>query len=188
MAVKSEIGWAEIAADFANWEGRKSFMYVDTVGRVTVGVGLMLPDVAAAQKLKFVTRTDGKPASASAIAADFQRVSAQPKAKPANSYKAFTQLDLPEAVIDDLLKTLVTKFEQGLKVNFAGYDAYPAPAKRALMDMVYNLGLEGLLKFKNLKKAAESGSWAVAARECERRGPSQARNDWTRDMFLKAAG
>lgn len=188
MAVNSELGWAEIAADFANWEGRKSFMYVDTVGRVTVGVGLMLPNVAAAQRLKFVTRADGQPASASAIAADFLRVSAQPKAKPADSYKAFTQLDLPDAVIDDLLKTLVTQFEQGLKSNFVGYDSYPAHAKRALMDMVYNLGLEGLLKFKNLKKAAESGNWAVAAQECERRGPSKARNDWTSEMFLKAIG
>jgi GH24 family phage-related lysozyme (muramidase) len=55
------------------------------------------------------------------------------------------------------------------------------------LDMVYNLGLEGLLKFKKLKAAVESGDWASAAAQSHRNGPSDDRNDWTSDMFLAAA-
>jgi GH24 family phage-related lysozyme (muramidase) len=36
------------------FEGCVPWMYRDTVGKVTVGVGLMLPDVRAAQALPFL--------------------------------------------------------------------------------------------------------------------------------------
>lgn len=183
----TELPWNDVAADFERWEGKVAHMYLDTAGLVTVGVGKMLPNVKAAQALGFIKQADGLAASAEDIATDFKQVSKQAKGKLASSYKRYTKLMLPDEIIDTLLKKLVAGFEADLKENFAHYRSYPAPAKRALLDMVYNLGLAGLVKFKKLKKAAESGKWRTAAVNCERAGPSDERNDWTRDMFLQAA-
>ena len=105
----------------------------------------------------------------------------------AKSYRPFTKLDLTDKAIDDLLLVELEKFDGQLKANFAGYDNYPEPARRALLDMIYNLGLDGLKQFAKLKKAVEAGNWQAAAAECVRKGPSKERNDWTRDRFLQAA-
>jgi GH24 family phage-related lysozyme (muramidase) len=40
------------------FEGSVPYMYLDTTGNVTVGVGKMLPNAAAAQKLGFIRRPD----------------------------------------------------------------------------------------------------------------------------------
>jgi GH24 family phage-related lysozyme (muramidase) len=183
----TELKWTEVAGDFEQWEGKVAHMYLDTKGLVTVGVGKMLPNVKAAQALGFVKQIDGRAASAEEIATDFKEVSKQAKGKLASSYKRYTKLMLPDEIIDALLKKVVTGFEADLAKNFAHYQTYPAPAKRALLDMAYNLGLDGLLDFKKLKKAAECGTWRTAAAQCHRAGPSQERNDWTREMFLQAA-
>jgi GH24 family phage-related lysozyme (muramidase) len=182
-----EANWDAVRADFEQWEGKISYMYLDTRGLVTVGIGKMLADVAAAQALAFVRRADGMAATAAEIAADFAAVSAQAAGKLAASYQKYTSLDLPDAVIGDLLKSVLAGFESGLEQSFAGYDGYPLAAKRALLDMAYNLGIDGLLKFRKLKAAVEAGDWPTAAAQCHRNGPSDQRNDWTRARFLEAA-
>jgi len=181
------VPWATTMADFNEWEGRIPHMYLDTRGFVTVGVGYMLPDAAAAQALPFVRRADRVAATRDEVRADFDRVRQQAMGKLAQSYRAFTQLDLPDAAIDALLKSTVARFEAALVQNFTGYAAYPVAAKRALIDMAYNLGIDGLLKFKKLRAAVLAHNWAQAAAESHRNGPSDDRNEWTRQMFLKAA-
>jgi uncharacterized protein (DUF4415 family) len=53
--------------------------------------------------------------------------------------------------------------------------------------MIYNLGPAGLFKgFPHLIAAVQTGAWAQAAAHCMRRGPSAARNNWTRQQFLSA--
>jgi len=53
--------------------------------------------------------------------------------------------------------------------------------------MIYNLGPAGLFKgFPHLVAAVQTGAWAQAAEHCMRRGPSAARNNWTRNQFLSA--
>lgn len=187
-AAPTDVPWDVTRADFNDWEGRIPYMYVDTRGFVTVGVGYMLPHAGAAAELPFVWREGGQRATTDEIRTEFDRVHQQPMGKLAQAYKPFTKLDLPDAAIDALLKTTADRFELGLTQNFTGYRNYPAPAKRALLDMAYNLGIDGLLKFKKLKAAVEAGNWAGAAAESYRNGPSKDRNDWTRQMFLKAQG
>jgi GH24 family phage-related lysozyme (muramidase) len=187
MTSDIESSWDEVLTDFENWEGKISHMYLDTKGLVTVGIGKMLPNIAAAQELDFVRRADAVAATAEEIAADFSAVSAQAAGKIAGTYRKYTSLDLPDEAIGDLLKTVVEGFENDLEQSFAGYDSYPLPAKRALLDMIYNLGLDGLLKFKKMKASVEAGDWTTAAAQCHRNGPSDERNNWTRDLFLDAA-
>jgi GH24 family phage-related lysozyme (muramidase) len=182
------VAWTDIRDDFNLWEGRVPYMYLDSRGFVTVAVGYMLPHSGAAAELAFVRRADGQPATADQIRAEFATVARQPPNRIASAYRGVTTMELPDAAIDTLLQATVARFQKGLVDNFAGFANYPAPAQRALLDMAYNLGIDGLLKFRKLKAAVEAKQWRSAAAESHRNGPSQDRNDWTRDMFLKAAG
>lgn len=186
QAANTTLNWDEVQTDFARWEGKISHMYLDTKGLVTVGIGKMLPNVATAQALGFVRKSDNAAATAAEIETDFKEVSKQAKGNLASTYRQYTKLDLPDSVIYALLKSVVEGFEDDLEKNFTGYKSYPVAAKRALLDMIYNLGLDGLLKFKKLKEAVEAGKWKKAAEECHRSGPSEERNGWTRDRFIEA--
>ncbi|NOS88527.1 MAG: hypothetical protein HOP34_08305 [Methylococcaceae bacterium] len=195
--VETVLNWDEVKADFARWEGRFPYMYLDTKGLVTVGIGKMLPNIAAAQSLGFVRRADGLVATAKEIETDFNEVKKQPAAKLASSYQKHTKLDLPNNEIDALLKSTADSFEKSLEGYFKDYKTYPTTVKRALLDMAYNLGMgkdatkkhhaTGLHQFKTLKAAVESGDWKKASENCHRKGPSEERNNWTRDLFLEAA-
>lgn len=167
------------------FEGCVPWMYRDTVGKVTVGVGLMLPDVAAAQALPFLEA--GRAASAAQIHADFQRVMLLPEGRTAAFYRASTSLELPQPVIDAHLLAVLQGFEQRLRARLQHYDSFPDGAKQALLDMVYNLGPGELFSgYPHLLAAVEQGAWAQAAAQCLRHGPSEARNAWTRNQFLAA--
>jgi GH24 family phage-related lysozyme (muramidase) len=171
-------------AQLKSFEGCVPWMYRDTVGRVTVGVGLMLPNAAAACALPFQT-AEGAATTAEQIAAEFARVEALPMGKLPSFYRAAESLVLPESVIDAKLSAVLTGFEATLRAHLAGYDALPDGVKMALLDMAYNLGPEGLLKgYPKMIHAVETGAWAEAAAECARGGINAARNAWTRQQML----
>ena len=160
-------------------------MYRDTVGKVTVGVGLMLPDARAAEALPFVL--GARAATPEEIACEYARVDAMTLGHASAFYKISTSLELTQQTIDAKLKSVLEGFEANLRVQFPHYDALPDGVKMALLDMIYNLGASGLFKgFPHLVAAVEAGAWAQAAERCIRRGPSAARNAWTRQQFLSA--
>jgi GH24 family phage-related lysozyme (muramidase) len=160
-------------------------MYRDTVGKVTVGVGLMLPDAKAAEALPFVVGT--RAATPEEIAAEYARVDAMSMGQASTFYKTPTSLVLTQQTIDAKLSSVLAGFEADLRGQFPHYDALPDGIKMALLDMIYNLGPAGLFKgFPHLVTAIQTGAWPQAAEHCIRRGPSAARNAWTREQFLSA--
>jgi GH24 family phage-related lysozyme (muramidase) len=166
------------------FEGSIPWMYRDTAGKVTVGVGLMLPNAAAATRLGF--EIGGQTATEAQILAEFVRVDALPMGRPALFYRGANQPELPQPVIDALLTTVLTGFEGELRAALTGYDSLPESVKMALLDMAYNLGPAGLLHgYPRLITAVKAGNWSQAAANCERIGPGAARNQWTRQMFLQ---
>jgi GH24 family phage-related lysozyme (muramidase) len=172
-------------AKLKEFEGCVPWMYRDTVGKVTVGVGLMLPDAKAAQALPFVV--GARAATTEEIAAEYARVDAMALGRASAFYKAPTSLMLTQQTIDAKLSSVLAGFEADLRAQFPHYDSLPDGVKMALLDMIYNLGPAGLFKgFPHLVAAVESGAWAQAAEHCMRRGPGPARNDWTREQFLSA--
>ena len=161
-------------------------MYRDTAGKVTVGVGLMLPDAAAACALPFQTAA-GAAATAEQIAAEFARVEALAMGRLPSFYRAAGSLVLPEAEIDEKLSAVLAGFEATLREKLTGYDALPDGVKMALLDMAYNLGPEGLLEgYPRMIHAVETGAWAEAATESARGGINAARNAWTRQQMMSA--
>ena len=167
------------------FEGCVPWMYRDTVGKVTVGVGLMLPDTKAAGSLPFLL--GDRAATPEEISADYARVDALPLGRASAFYKSPTSLQLTQQTIDAKLASILENFEADLKTEFPHYDTLPDGVKIALLDMIYNLGPAGLFKgFPHLVAAVQTGAWAQAAEHCRRRGPSAARNAWTRQQFLSA--
>ncbi|CAN0486690.1 unnamed protein product, partial [Scytosiphon promiscuus] len=106
-------------------EGSIPHMYLDVVGKVTVGVGNMLPDIDAAIELGFVYADSEEAASDADIAEEFETVLAQEKGRVASYYRAFTRLELPEPEIGALLQKRLRQFERRLLVDFPGYEKYP---------------------------------------------------------------
>jgi len=94
---------------------------------------------------------------------------------------------------------LKTEFIPGIRQFFTGFDSYPAPAQRALIDMAYNIGVgrdakvvdgkrrkaSGLHAFTHLKAAAEGGDWGAAAKACHS-SSSVKRNAWRIQLFQDA--
>jgi GH24 family phage-related lysozyme (muramidase) len=167
------------------FEGCVPWMYRDTVGRVTVGVGLMLPDANAAGALPFVL--GNRAATSEEIAAEYARVNRMAMGHASSFYKVPTSLELTQQTIDLKLSAILQGFETDLRAGFPHYDALPDGVKMALLDMIYNLGPAGLFKgFPHLVAAVQTGAWAQAAEHCTRRGPAPARNNWTQAQFLSA--
>lgn len=169
------------------FEGEIPWMYLDTRGLVTVGVGEMLAAVSAAQALPFIDGT-GNPVTADLILAEYNRVTALPMGQAAATYRAQGSPTLAAASISDLLMTRVQGFDQQLSTRFGNYAAFPDPAKLGLLDMIYNLGPRGLFAgYPTFMGYVNNENWAGAAGECYRNGPNADRNNWTRQQFLAAA-
>ena len=174
-------------ANLKNFEGSVPWMYLDTKGLVTVGVGQMLPDATSAQSLAFVD-SSGQPAAPDAILADFGRVSGLAPAHSPGFYRVPASLVLPPDAIDTLLMNRVTDFDSQLSGRFPAYASFPDRAKLGLLDMIYNLGGAKLFgTFHHFMSCVDNQDWQGAADNCHRMGPSQARNDWTKQQFQAAA-
>jgi len=182
----------------ADFENSISHMYLDTAGKVTVGVGNMLPNADAAKQLAFEMRPDStaKPpiaiaraATGDEIAADFESVKKRPAGLTADKYKESTKTDLPDAAIDELLNARVKDFLVQLTASFPDFPTYPEEVCAGLFDMAFNLGTSKLTTaFPTFCKAVKAQDWATAANECERSKPvAKVRNDWTKAQFDKAA-
>lgn len=170
-------------------EGCISHMYLDTVGKVTVGVGNMLNKPSSAAALPFILEENREKATPELIEEEFELVNSQTPGKVAKYYKQFTKLILSEHEINQLLDVRLDKFESKLKIDFPKYDSYPEDAKLGLIDMAYNLGNKGLVsKFPTFTNAARKGDWLTCANECRRKQLQDSRNELVKSLFLRCAG
>lgn len=170
------------------FEGAIQHMYLDSVGKVTIGVGHMLPNSASAQKLTLVDRK-GNLATPQKIKNDYENVAKQKPNKLAKSYKKFTKLDLPEAKINEQLNQHIEHFSAELSSLYTEFDSYPNEVKYALFDMIFNLGKTNLReKFPTFNKAIIARDWLHAAEESRRSKPvPDARNNYVKALLIKAA-
>jgi GH24 family phage-related lysozyme (muramidase) len=168
------------------WEGSIPWMYLDTKGNVTAGCGLEIPNTGIACGLPFQLRSGGA-ATEDDIIADFHRVKNMPPAKPAGFYYSDSSPVLEKADIQNLLRKRITADDGTLRAAFAGWDAYPAAAKQAILDMEYNLGEGELLRgYPAMDADIRAADWIGVASQCHRKGISDARNTWTKNLFLSA--
>ena len=190
FSVVTEIDYEELYSHLADpvFEGKVVYMYLDTRGYVTVGVGNLVSSVAEAEKLPFVNTDTGNTATADEIETSFTTVSKMAYPHKPAYYKQKPSIELKDETIKSMaIKRLKGEFVPGLRRIFANFDRYPKPAKLALVDMIYNLGERGLQKFKKLIAAAEKGHWREAADDSHRASCREDRNIWTHKRFEEAA-
>lgn len=164
-------------------EGVVDHLYLDTRGNVTVGVGFLLPHVADAQRLPFLTRSLHLPATVQQIASDYAAVLAMLPGLPAAHYLAATFLCLDSIEIDKLLGDELDQTIARLQQEIVDFPLLPEACQEALVDMEYNLGMRGLLKYHSLLASIARGDWTACAQQCHRRGISDERNRDTAALF-----
>jgi GH24 family phage-related lysozyme (muramidase) len=184
-----------------NFEGRTKFFILDIAGLVTIAVGIMVPDIASALKLPLRVQSTGDLAGESAVAADFRRVAAMQKGHLPGFYYEYESLVLADEDIDELLSQRIDGFDEQLTYAFPWYVALPDPAKMALLDMAFNLGVgraangadkaTGVHVYGKMLAALSQTppDFVTAANDCGRCITLQSfalRNKWTRAQFLAA--
>lgn len=175
-------------------EGKIAWMYLDTVGKVTVGIGHMIPSADAAAALPFVDGSGG-PASPDAIRAAFAAVQGAQSmvGRVAAAFQGLTALRLDDAGVAAVFAgdfdAIVGRTRALFQAVGGGLDSYPDPAQLAVIDMAFNLGPDGLYnKFPSFRtKGLAPRAYDVAAQQCRRGGISDARNQWTFDQLMAAA-
>ena len=178
----------EIKARMKQQEGSIDHMYLDTRGFVTVGVGQLLASEEAAAELGFIHRDSGAEATRDDIINEYRNLKSQQPGLVATRYREFTQLMLPEATIDAMLEQKIDEFSLGLQKELTDFDGFPDAAKEGLLDMAFNLGLNGLMrKFPSFIAAAKRQDWNSCAAECHRNGIGESRNELTVSLFKQAA-
>jgi hypothetical protein len=181
------------------------YMYLDSEGKVTVGIGIEVRSPAETRSIRFIHRYNGKLASDAEKEAAYQSVFTAPLRKLSHHrYKGLTDLDLAPGESARLFSSRLELAESECRKLFRNWADFPRPAQLALLDMDYNMGKGapltpariaqgatnegGLFQFHKLRAAAEKGDWLTASRECHRKKPiPEDRNNWTRDKFIEAA-
>jgi GH24 family phage-related lysozyme (muramidase) len=155
------------------WEGSTDWLYLDTVGIPTVGYGFAVPRIELLGSYYWSREM-------AVVQADWRILAELPKGKLASYYAPFTRARLLHADVTAAQK--LADLEKLLERPFK-YSTHPQPVQEALVDLCWNLGLGGLSKYTKLRAALDKRDYATCARECSRRGVSDARNKWTRNRF-----
>ncbi len=177
---------AAILADLTRWEGRTNYLYRDSRGFVTIGVGNLVATAEDCAKLPLRTAL-GAPAPESQKRAAWNCVEACPPGRREAYYANASELRMTDEDVDALaFARLEREFLPGLRRLYPDYDDLPTSAQSALMDMIYNLGSAGLGKFTHLRDAVNARDWTLAAAACRVSTSRQERNDWRAAKFREA--
>lgn len=177
---------SEYLDDLRRWEGTYRWLYLDKKGLVTTGIGNLVRDLQAAQRLPWFI--SGRAASADEIRDDYQAVRACTIGLTADAFETKTRCRMTvRAAVELAERRLEHEFLPGLRLYTRGFEQLPQQARRALVDRAYCLGLTGLREFEHLQAAVETHDWATAARECHIDGGRESRNAWAAALFHELA-
>lgn len=186
-----------VAIKLEEYEGRYSHLYLDTVGKVTVGIGHMIPDRHSIAVVPMYTIQNGIPSAPATTAQkqhEFDQISKQKRNYRAGWYKQYCTLMMKNNDIDTQRDRHINSFYSELSLIYntsngftTGFDRMPTEAQLALFDMIFNLGATKLNKqFINFNKAIQNENWLTASRECHRPQVSAVRNDYVMKLFQSA--
>lgn len=189
----------EVSKNIEKYEGRISHLYLDTAGKVTVGIGHMVPNkigMSSVTMYKVGTNKVLVPASAIEKHAEYDAIKKLPfgRSHGAASFKKHTTLIMKDGDINLQRDKHIQSFYKELTAYYTtangyakAFDSMPVEVQKALFDMVFNLGITKLksqyIKFNGFIK---SEKWDEAAKQSNRVGISPLRNKYVFDL-LKAA-
>ena len=136
-----DIDVAKLEKQLTRHEGKRNKVYKDSVGIPTIGIGFNLKRADAKAKIE-------------AVGGDYAKILAGGEELTDEQVSKLVKADVASSILAG--REIVTNF-----------DALSDTRKRVVVDMVFNLGLNGLLNFKNMRKAVESSDFATAGKEME---------------------
>ncbi|MDX2469739.1 MAG: hypothetical protein QNL04_04065 [SAR324 cluster bacterium] len=205
---------SELKKQVIGFERRVEHMYLDTakIPNVTVGIGINIKDTKKAKKFPFVWQKDeteedrkngygtgqegaplrkaGSLATKKDILKEHKYIQDQTKKMDAKNYKKFTRLRLGDKTIDSTYDAEVLEKKGQLKKLFPEFDSFPAPAKLALLNMIFNMGYGTFSTFDNLITHVLARNWQGASEECIYNSSDDAfweRNTFNQTKFIEAA-
>ena len=175
------------------FEGDIPWLYLDTVNKVTIGIGHMIPTADAVSAIPL--GRDGQAASEADKRTAYAAVAAATdrSLRGANAFQDLSDLRVSQeqsaALFVAKFAEIFAEAQRQFQDVGGGFAAWPKRVQLATFDMAYNLGPQGLYRsFPTFRtKGLAVRDYLVCARECRRIGPSPARNTWTRDQFEAAA-
>ena len=153
------------------FEGVIQHMYLDVEGNVTVGIGHLLKDVAAAEALPFYRRQSKANPHPVHIKNAFNKVRRnQGKAKDgASAFKDITHIDLGFDDIEALFESDVRQIVAELKNKYPKFRTYPGLVQLGMLDLAYNMGTRHFAsEFTDFKDGLDDRNWAKVAAESRR--------------------
>ncbi|MFQ5783609.1 MAG: hypothetical protein ACE5H8_02145 [Alphaproteobacteria bacterium] len=181
----------------SDFENNISYMYLDSKGKVTVGLGHLLRDAEEAKRLPFFERGTTNRADPAHIENAYLKVlSSGLTGSKHTVFKELTHIDLDLGAIETLFDDDVNQFLPLLTNKFPDYETYPASVQLGMLDLAYNMGTEGFfsgfpvfreaLKFRNWIKVAEQSHREEVNEEGKVNEGMQNRNKVVRGWFLEA--
>jgi hypothetical protein len=185
-------------------EGLCPWMYLDSAALVTTGMGNKLATLSDAQKIGW-TDLAGNPASADAIAAEWNNVTSRTDLIPqgGGAFASVTSLRLSDQTIDDLILRGTRVFEAMWKARFpssvvADFDAAQGATATYSSDFTtFNADLQlALLRwawgngshvFPKMFKAIDAGDFLTAGAESHWKNEAPETADLLKQLFVNAA-
>jgi GH24 family phage-related lysozyme (muramidase) len=185
--------------DIKRWEGVVPWLYRDSLGYGTIGIGFLVRDIDEAIDLPLQNFTEDRVATDDEKRREFTRVMSCQRGLRAGAYRAVRppRIEMPAAAVEArALKRLATEFLPGIMRLMPGFEGFPEPAQAVIVDMAWNLGIgrpatadhkaSGLTAFGALRESCNRGDWAEAAQHCHVATSRPERNDWRADRFAAA--
>jgi len=189
----------ELYKNLEKYEGRFEHLYLDTKGRVTVGVGHLVPNRHSMGALVFYKIKNNKAITMTTLQeklAEYDAIVKLPWGQRygAASFKPNTSLVMQAVHINQLLDRHIDSFHKELNNIYKKSNGYPADfdsfhsnVQLALFDMIFNLGASKIAKdFPSFDAAIKKGDWKRAAPETNRPDVSTARNQYVKQLLLSA--
>jgi RHS repeat-associated protein len=173
-------------------EGTILFFYDDSKGNVTTGNGHKMENEFDAAKVPMLYRGTSKYASEVDKREEYLNILKRfDRALKAKDYEKYTTLVITKEAAVEMREEDVRRFakEVSHELNKVGInlDNLPIPVQAALLDIGFNTGTGGLMKFNRMLTAVRKQDWKTAAKESHRKDVQESRNTITAKWFLDAA-
>jgi GH24 family phage-related lysozyme (muramidase) len=185
--------------DIETWEGSVPYLYLDTRGLPTIGVGFLMKTVDDFLRVPLRFKNEGlrigpRDATPMEVKHEYHRVTVLGQTTGdvprhgASFYRAHADLVyLRQSSIEVITEAkLVSTYIPGIVALLPEFGRYPDGPQRALVDLAWNLGVAGIGKFGNLLSCCKEWDWRGAALESHVHSSRPERNKWREEMFLSA--
>lgn len=160
----------EVVKNILTFEKRINHFYLDSVGKVTVGIGHMMPNKTAVSSItmyKVKNKLPGTMATLIEKQKEFDTILKQKKNYKAEWYAKHTTMIMKDADSTSLLNKHVDSFYKELSSTYKKSKGYPddfdkldKDVQAALFDMIFNLGANQIVnKFIKFDTALKASDW-----------------------------